>query len=230
MAGGKLFRISSFVAIGFLFPVILSAIAVTISIKDPAGAAVPGAEISIQGRTLTSDGAAGTVSIADLPEGSYTVVAHKPGFETAEQRIEVRTGAPASFTIELKLAAQQTTIDVESKRSSLANSDPNYRALRAGLPAGAITGVENLELKRDIGTLTFRSGQFSFLAPVLGKTVMAVFIGEGSFRLKPPFPVDANYLKMVSGAAEVDEQFRSVVLCFTDETAAEIRTGSDERR
>jgi hypothetical protein len=78
-----------------LFPVLLSAITVTISIQDPDGAAVPGAEISIQGRTLTSDPAAGTVSIADLMEGSYTVSVRRQGFETAEQQIEVKAGGPA---------------------------------------------------------------------------------------------------------------------------------------
>jgi len=209
-------------SLALLFPVLLSAVTVTISIQDPDGAAVPGAEVSIQGRTLTSDAASGTVSIADLTEGSYTVSVRRQGFETAERQIEVKTGAPANFTIQLKLAAQQTTLDVESKRSSLANSDPNYRALRAAVPAGAYQ-VENLVLKRDIGTLTFRSGQFSFLAPVLGKTVMAVFTGEGFFRLRPTRVVDSNYLRLVSGAQEVDEPFRTVVLCFTDETAAEIK-------
>lgn len=217
----KLSGIAAFVAIALLFPAILSAIAVTISIKDPDGAAIPGADVSIQGRALTSDAAGGTVSIADLPAGTYIVGVRKQGFETTEQSIEVKPGA-ANFTIQLKLAAQQTTLDVDGRRSSLANSDPNYRALREGIPAG-VYQVENLELKHDIGTLTFRSGQFSFPAPVLGKTVMAVFTGEGSFHLKPFTPIEANYLRMVSGAAEVDEPFRSVVLCFTDDTAAEIK-------
>ena len=223
-------RFPLFIAILLLFPIILSAIAVTISVKDPDGAAVPGAEVTVQGRVLTTDAATGAVSIGDLPEGSYTVTVRKPGFETVEQRIEVKTGGPASFTIQLKLAVQQTTVEVDSKRSSLANSDPNYRALRSMGFAG-VYHVENLELKRDVGTLTFRSGQITFLVPVLGKTVMAVFTGDGTFHLKPVLPVDANYLKSISGAAEVDEVFRSVVLCFTDETAAEIKrvaTSADE--
>jgi hypothetical protein len=213
------------VAILLLFPAILSAIAVTIVVKDPAGAVVPGAEVGIQGRTLTTDAASGTVALTDLPEGSYTVSVRRQGFETAERTIEVKAGGPVSFTIQLRIAVQQTAIDVDSKRSSLANSDPNYRSLRAALPGG-VYRVENLEIKRDIGTLTFRSGQLSFIAPVLGKTVMAVFTGEGSFRLKPLTSVDANYLKLVSGAPDVDEPFRSVVLCFTDDTAAQIRQAS----
>jgi hypothetical protein len=230
MASTTFRRISLIVTVLLLFPLLLSAIAVTIAVKDPDGAAVPGAEVVIQGRTLTSDATTGSVSLPDLPEGAYTVTVRKPGFETAEQRIEVKAGQPASFTIQLKIAAQQITVEVDSKRSSLANSDPNYRALRTAAPV-AIYRIENLELKRDVGTLNFQKGQFTFFAPVLGKTVMAVFTGEGTFHLKPLLPVDATYLNSVSGASEISENFRSVVLCFTDETAAEIRKaalGQDE--
>ena len=131
-------------SIALLFPVLLSAITVTISIQDPDGAAVPGAVVGIQGRTLTSDAASGTVSIAELTEGSYAVSVRRQGFETVQQQIEVKAGGPANFTIQLKLAAQQTTLDVDSKRSSLANSDPNYRVLRAAVSAGAYQ-VENLD-------------------------------------------------------------------------------------
>ncbi len=188
---------------------------------------MPGAEVTVQGRTLTTDPATGSVSIPDLPDGSYTVTVRKPGFEPAEQRIEIKSGAPASFTIQLRLAAQQTTVEVESGRSSLANSDPNYKALRAASPL-AVYRVENLQVQRDLGTFTFARGQFTFLAPVLGKTVMAVFTGEGTFHLKPLLPVDAAYLNSVSGAPEIDEPFRSVVLCFTDETAAEIKKSATQ--
>jgi hypothetical protein len=222
MGGMKFIRIAFLVTVLLLFPLLLSAIAVTIAIADSDGAAVPGAEVVIQGRTLTSDPATGSVSLPDLPEGSYTVTVRKPGFETAEQKIEVKAGAPANFTIQLKLAAQQITVEVDNKRSALANSDPNYRALRTAGPA-AVYRVDNLELKRDVGTLSLQKGQVTFFAPVLGKTVMAVFTGEGTFHLKPVLPVDATCLTSVSGAPEIDETFRSVVLCFTDETADEIR-------
>lgn len=209
-------------AIALILPALCSAISVTISIKDPLGAAVPGAEVAVEGRTLTSDATDGAVSIADLPEGSYVVRVRKQGFDPVEQRIQVRADTPASFTIRLKLATQTTSVEVRGGKSSFANSDPNYLALRSAMPGGS-WHVENLEIRRDIGTLTFQSGAFSFSAPVLGKTVMAVFVGEGSFHFKPVKAMDANYLRMVSGEPEVDEPFRSVVLCFTDDTAEEIR-------
>src|SRR5580704_10207328 len=115
----KLPGISSLITALLLFPIVLSAIAVTISIQDPDGAAVPGAEVVISGRTLVSDASSGTVALPELSEGSYTVTVRKPGFETAEQSIEVKHGGPATFTVRLKLAAQQTTVEVDAKRSSL---------------------------------------------------------------------------------------------------------------
>ncbi len=211
-----------FLPCALLFPLVLSAVSVTISIKDPDGAAVPGAEVTVQGRTLTSSGADGTVSISDLPAGSYVVNVRKAGFEPGQQKIEIKAGAPASFTIRLKLATQTTSVTVKGGKSGLANSDPNYLGLRSGTPGG-VFHVENLQVRRNVGTFEFRSGDFSFGAPVLGKTTLAVFTGEGVFRLKPPNTIDTNYLKLVSGEPEVDEPFRSVVLLFTDDTADEIR-------
>jgi Peptidase family M1 domain/Carboxypeptidase regulatory-like domain len=228
MHTGQLQRLICLTSITLLLPVVSAAISVTISVQDPDGRAVPGAAVNIQGRTLTSDSAQGTVSIPDLPEGSYLVSVRKPGFETAEQRIEVKATTPASFTIRLKIPTQTTSIQVRSGKSSLGNSDPNYVALRSGVPGG-VFHVENLKIRRDVGTFQFTSGDFSFGAPVLGKTVIAVFTGEGVFRLKPTGVIDSNYLKFVIDEPEVVETFHSVVLCFTDETADEIRKAATER-
>lgn len=213
-----------------LFPAILAAVSITISIKDPDGRPVPQAEVTIQGRTLTTDPTEGAVSIVDLPAGSYTVSVRKAGFEPVTERIDVKAGAPAAFTVRLRLATQTTSVTVRSGKSALANSDPNYVALRSGLPGG-VFHVENLQIRRDVGTFQFTSGDFSFGAPVLGKTVMAVFTGEGVFRLKPTGAIDSSYLQFLISEPEVVETFHSVVLCFTDETADEIRkvaTGRDE--
>jgi len=230
MHPGKLKQLFLLLSIVLLFPLISAAVAINISIKDPDGRAVPDAEVTIQGRTLTSNAADGAVSIADLKDGSYTVTVRKPGFEPATQRIDVKANAPANFTIRLKLATQSTSVVVKGGKSGLANSDPNYVSLRSGLPGG-VFHVENLQIRRDVGTFEFRSGDFSFGSPVLGKTTLAVFTGEGIFHLEPPNAIDANYLKFVTGETEVNEEFRSVVLCFTDDTAAEIRrvaTARDE--
>ena len=204
-----------------LFACLLPAVPVSITVRDPSGAVIANAEVVI---TPVSGGSA-VSNILDLAPGRYKVTASKPGFASAEVEIEVKASEPLSVSVELRIATQQTAVEVSGKLSSLANSDPNYRALRTARPAG-VWRVENLELNRDIGKFTFRAGEFSFLAPVLGKTVMAVFVGEGSFQLAPRNPIESNHMKLITGSGTVDEQFRSVVLCFTDGTESEIKKGA----
>src|SRR5579862_1108069 len=194
-----------------VFVSLLPAVAVSIAVKDPSGAAIANAEVVI----TPLAGGAPLQNILDVPPGKYKVAVSKTGFEPASIEIEVKGGQPFSATVELKIAAQQTSVEVTGKRSTLANSDPNYRALREGRPTG-VWRVENLELNRDVGRFTFRTGEFSFLPPVLGKTVMAVFVGEGSFHMTPRGSIESSHLKLITGSDVVDEEFRSVVLCFTD--------------
>ena len=59
-------------------------------------------------------------------------------------------------------------------------ADPNYRALRDGAPAEVLR-TENVELKRDAGTIRLKTGQLAFLPPVLNRPAIAVFTGEGIF-------------------------------------------------
>lgn len=206
------------ITFSLLFASLLLAVPVSITVKDSSGAVVTNAEVVV---TPASGGPAAT-NILDLTPGRYKVTASKPGFASAEVEIEVKAGEPLTVNLELKIAAPQTSVEVSGKISSLANSDPNYRVLRAARPAG-VWRVENLELNRDIGKFTFRAGEFSFLPPVLGKTVMAVFVGEGSFHLAPSRAIEANHMHLITGSTAVDEQFRSVVLCFTDGTDSEIK-------
>src|SRR5207244_2849989 len=83
--------------------------------------------------------------------------------------------------------------------------------------------VSNLTLKRDVGTLTLRSGKISFLAPVLNRTVAAVFVGDGEFTLTPAIVIERGYLNSIIGKETITEQFNRLVLCFTDETYQEIK-------
>ncbi len=206
----------------FLFASLLPAVPVEYHGKeDTSSAVITNAEVAV----IPVSGGPAVGNILDMAPGRYKVTASKPGFASAEVEIEVKTGEPLTVNIELKVAQQQSAVEVSGKLSSLANSDPNYRALRTARPAGAWR-VENLELNRDIGKFTFRAGEFSFLPPVLGKTVMAVFVGEGSFHLAPRNPIESNHMKLITGSASVDEQFRSVVLCFTDGTESEIKNAA----
>ena len=106
--------------------------------------------------------------------------------------------------------------------SPLANSDSNYRALRTAAPSETLR-VENIELKRDVATITLRTGQITFLQPVLGRTAIAVFSGDGRFRLKPAIPIEEAHVTKVLGRPEVEETFDSALIAFTDDTFGEIK-------
>ena len=105
----------------------------------------------------------------------------------------------------------------------LADLDPNYRALRDGLPT-EILRTENVELRRDKASLTLKNGQLSFIKVAQERPAIAVFTGEGVFRLKPTIPIEATYLAKLTGKPEVEESFDSAVLYFTDSTYAEVKS------
>src|ERR1700728_384839 len=86
--------------------------------------------------------------------------------------------------------------------SPLANSDANYHALRNAVPQETYR-VENIELKRDVGTITLRTGEITCLAPVMGHVTMALFSGEGRFQLKPAIPIEEAHLNKLLGRPDV---------------------------
>jgi hypothetical protein len=105
---------------------------------------------------------------------------------------------------------------------ALADSDPNFQALRDGVPTETLR-TENVELRRDKASLTLKNGQLSFVKAAQDRPVIAVFTGDGIFRLKPEIPIETNYLTKVTGKAEVEEAFDSAVFFFTDGTYDEVK-------
>jgi hypothetical protein len=185
-------------------------------VKDPSGAGVAQATVTVGSATAATD-SQGRFEFRDLPEGEYRIEVTREGFEPFSKTVPA--GVP--LTIQLKLAALRNSVEVSGRRSTLRNSDPNYIALRGGA-LRTVYRVKDLVLTRDVGTFTFRSGSFSFPPPVLGRVTCAVFIGEGSFELKPASVMAANHLKQISGASNLEEEFGSLVIYFSDSTFEEI--------
>ncbi len=107
--------------------------------------------------------------------------------------------------------------------AQLPNADPTYQQLRNVGLSGEVAAASNLVLKRDAGTFTFRSGTFSFLAPVNGKVTGAVFVGEGSFSLTPPMEMEKKSLALLTKGQPFVEDFSQLVLRFGDGTYEEIK-------
>lgn len=106
-------------------------------------------------------------------------------------------------------------------------ADPTYTELRNARPDGRRVPVQGLTLERDIFQFRFESGAFHLLAPVAGRTVGAVFVGQGSLKLAPATPAETRQLALASGGDKgfesLTEDFDELVLLFADDTAAEIQ-------
>ena len=89
--------------------------------------------------------------------------------------------------------------------------------------------AENLVLKKDRVTITFRDGMLYFPAPIEGKVRGAVFLGTGSFQASvPPNEFELNNVRRLLKADEVASDFKTAVLRFTDDTFSVLGEGSHE--
>lgn len=108
-----------------------------------------------------------------------------------------------------------------------AETDPTYEELRNARPDGRKVPVQGLVLERDVFRFQFDSGAFHFLAPVAGRTVGAVFVGQGSLRLSPARPSERRQLALAAGGDKdfetLTEELDELVLLFGDDTAEEIQ-------
>jgi len=79
-----------------------------------------------------------------------------------------------------------------------AAADPTYTAVRAARPDGRTITLTNFTFDRDVYHLTL-NGTLHLLTPVDGRTFGAVFIGQGSYELKPASDVERQSLVLFTG-------------------------------
>jgi hypothetical protein len=136
---------------------------------------------------------------------------------------------PTASRLRLALAAfalLATSVALPAPAS--AASDPVYDALRAARLDGRRVPVSGFELERDAFRFRFDSGAFHFLQPVEGRTVGAVFVGKGSYRLSPASRHERRQLALSAGEnpdtfETLTDEFDELVLLFADDTAREIQ-------
>jgi hypothetical protein len=112
---------------------------------------------------------------------------------------------------------------VENTPAPAPNSDPTYQQLRNLSLSGEAVTINDFTLKRDAATFHLHSGTVCFVSPVQGKVTGAVFVGDGNMILEPPTAVERNSLRLLTGQAEFVEQYKHLVLRFTDGTYDEIK-------
>ena len=212
----------------FLFLITICALnAATLQgiVKDPSGATVPKATVELRGVAKMATTDQGRFEFPAVAPGKYQLITQQTGFAADERAVEVVDGTNPELVIELKIERQEVSVEVGGKVSGMANSDPVYRALRTLEPTGNYK-VSNFAMQRDVATFTFESGQFSFAPAVMGKIVYAVFTGKGRLKIKAALQLEGDYMARVTGNREIDEEFKSAVLVFTDATEAEIKTAA----
>jgi hypothetical protein len=82
--------------------------------------------------------------------------------------------------------------------SAFAASDPTYTALRTARPDGRFIAVNNFTFDRDVYHFTL-NGNLHLVAQAGGKTVGAVFVGQGSYTLTPATPLEQRTLSLYAG-------------------------------
>jgi len=81
-----------------------------------------------------------------------------------------------------------------------------------------IAAVNGLTLQRDVATFTMHQGVMYLLSPAGGRTVAALFQGEGTFSFTPPTQVEREQLHGFYETESLNERFRTLFLLFADST------------
>ncbi len=82
--------------------------------------------------------------------------------------------------------------------------------------------VSNVVLTRDVAQFTLTKGILHLLSDVGGRTVGAVFRGDGVFTFAPPLQIERDRLVQFEGTPTLESAFTELVLFFADSTAAEL--------
>lgn len=98
-----------------------------------------------------------------------------------------------------------------------------YQQLQKSFAFEKTVHLENVVLQRDRVKITFTNGMVYLSPQVAGKVRAAIFIGSGKFQAAPP-PVEfeKDNLRRLLKADEVSSDFKTAILRFTDDTAAEL--------
>ena len=98
------------------------------TIKDPSGAIVPGATVTLlikgTGQTFTAtskDG--GDYELTQLPPAQYTVTVHSAGFGDQVKTAELLVNQPATINFTLSVSAQSETVNVSAEAQTLNTND-----------------------------------------------------------------------------------------------------------
>ena len=92
-----------------------------------------------------------------------------------------------------------------------------YREIQSiGPVPGKVADANHLVLVRDVGQLTLEHGKLYLLAPVGGRTIGAVFRGQGTFAFAPSVPAEQAELERFGGSTALNDTLSEAILLFAD--------------
>lgn len=127
--------------------------------------------------------------------------------------------------VAIGLACLGLVLWAAARAESRPTSDPQalLRELDAlSVDPSQIYLLRDVRLTRDRVSIYFNRGFVALLAPVDGVVTGALFEGSGEVLLIPPNAAEKQSLAEFTGSAVLEEQFNSVCLRFTDQTAQEL--------
>jgi len=92
-----------------------------------------------------------------------------------------------------------------------------------GLDSARVYGVRDVALDRAAFHITLEDGVIAFTSDVAGRVTGAFFEGDGEILLTPPNQVERASMMLQTGAAILEEGFRSAYFRFNDDTFDELR-------
>ena len=98
------------------------------TIKDPSGALVPGAKITIVDKTIGTTFSAvadnaGNYAFPQIPPARYTITATAAGFGDQSKTAELLVNQPATINFDLTVQATAETVDVSASAQTLNTTD-----------------------------------------------------------------------------------------------------------
>src|SRR5208283_324026 len=100
---------------------------ITGTVRDPSGAIITAATISVKSTTTglareATTNSAGIYTIPSIPADTYEVTIEASGFQKYVQRVQLAVGGIADVSVELKVSGTSTTVEVTEQAVSV-NTD-----------------------------------------------------------------------------------------------------------
>jgi hypothetical protein len=117
-----------------------------------------------------------------------------------------------------------TPLDAQqSPRGALSYADRFAEVMALDAAPDGVADVSDLVLQRDVARFTLASGKLYLLRPVGGRTVGAVFRGNGTFSFAPSSRIEQARLARYEHRPALDAPITDVLFLFADTTLAELR-------